>query len=48
MKGFCDFLEHHVKIRTEEEDEVSGRTAGWVFSLPHNYQEAKAHIKLMP
>ncbi|XP_041522377.1 protein disulfide-isomerase-like protein of the testis [Microtus oregoni] len=22
MKGFCDFLEHHVKIRIEEEDEL--------------------------
>lgn len=40
MKGFCDFLEHHVKIRIEEEDEVRGTVTGWVFSPTHNSQEA--------
>lgn len=43
MKGFCDFLESHVKVRIEEEDEVRRTSTGWVFSPTHNYQEV--HIK---
>lgn len=43
MKGFCDFLESHVKVRIEEEDEVRCTSTGWVFSPTHNYQEV--HIK---
>lgn len=46
MKGFCDFLESHVKVRIEEDDEVRHTTTNWVFSSPHNYQET--HITIMP